>query len=147
MNGGAFCPGSAAALPRTPVVATTVTEPVPPALAAGVGHADHPPPPEPVDSGLADDGWTINPASLRRERRRMSDEDWIMAGSTHASYQSYKREQAASFLASAIPQDLVDFMVSGTGGVERARRSLAALRRERAQQERHGRLLICCDVC
>ena len=83
-------------------------------------------------AGLGTDGWTLEPTVLRRARRRMSDDEWLKAGSSHGSFQDYKREAAAAFLAEALPQSLVDCMVAGSGGVEMAIRQVPdpAQRRE-----------------
>jgi hypothetical protein len=43
---------------------------------------------------------------------------------THSELQDYKRDKAANWLASSLPQSLVDHMVAGSAGVEVACRQV-----------------------
>jgi hypothetical protein len=72
------------------------------------------PPPPVLAAGQV---WTLDPAAFKRTRKRMSPEQLSLLES-HDSFQEYKRDKAASWLASTLPQSLVDHIVSGSSPLE-----------------------------
>lgn len=63
--------------------------------------------------------WRLEPAAFKRTRKRMTEEQLAQLVS-HDSFLEYKRDKAAVWLASTLPQDLVDHLVAGAGGVNLA---------------------------
>ena len=64
--------------------------------------------------------WTLEASAFSRTRRKLTSEELDAIGTTHSDFQDYKRDKAAQWLASTLPQSLVDFLVAGSAGVATA---------------------------
>jgi hypothetical protein len=102
------------ALPSASAVIATIATV---AAVTTTGPSSAPPPP------FSGRSWSLDQAAFRVTRRKMTEEE--LAGiETHSELQDYKRDKAANWLASSLPQSLVDHMVAGSAGVEVACRQV-----------------------